>query len=283
LKRIKYSISIIIPIFNLASKDSLSYFNDLIQSICINILPDQKYLIHELIIIDDSPNLTNKPAIKDILKPLLDLTTLKYYRNIKNEGQAFSRNRGATYANGDYLHFIDQDDLLCSEFYKFLIFDNKSADLLMADCVHLSNKNKSYYRYLTKYLLKRANSIVQLRFLLFNNIANSPGQYIIKKSTFLSVNGFPLLINRGSDDFGFFLRLIKIKHKFIFKNKSKFAYRTHSQQSSKSLNMENSEINAFEDYSYNISDILYWVKIIKLNKKFSLIRKLLYKVFYASF
>ena len=277
------TISVIIPIYNLNTTDSLSYFNNLIRSIALNIIENTHYKIQEIIIVDDSPVGTNQTEVNLILDQLKELCNVKYIVNSKNSGQAFSRNIGASVSNSDYFHFIDQDDLISARFYENLLLNNGNFDILMSDCFHLSEPNKSFYKFITKSFFKRANNFCQLRPFLINNIANSPGQYLVKKSLFLKVSGFPILINNGSDDFGIFLRFIKIKHNFKFVDQSKFYYRTHKHQSSNVLNMRLSESNAFIEHNYSIFDLMFWIKLIKLNSFFSPLRILIYKLFYATF
>jgi glycosyltransferase involved in cell wall biosynthesis len=276
-------ISVIIPIYNLNSSESLSYFNDLIISIVSNISDDTNFKIHEAIIVDDSPTETNRKEVDLILSQIKKFCSVNYLVNSINRGQAFSRNLGASVSTGDIFHFIDQDDMISSKFYENLLFDNENFDLMMSDCVHLSRSSRSFYRFITKFMFKRAISFYQLRLFLINNIANSPGQYLIKKGFFSDVSGFPILEHNGSDDFGIFLRYIKIKHKFLFVEKAKFLYRTHKYQSSNVLNMRLSEREAFNEHYYSMLDIMFWVKQIKLNFLLSPFRILMYKLFYASF
>ena len=278
-----FKISIIIPIYNLNSGESLRYFDDLIRSIILNIIENANFRIHEIIIVDDSPKTTSKKGVNLILDQIKGFCTFNYLVNSINRGQAFSRNLGASVATGDYLHFIDQDDMISSRFYENLFLNTEKFDIILSDCVHLSEPDKSFYKFITKFLFKRSTSFHQLRPFLINNIANSPGQYLIKKNLFLKVSGFPLLNNKGSDDFGIFLRFLRIDHNFIFVDQSKFYYRTHKHQSSNVLNMRLSESNAFVEHDYSIFDLMFWIKIVKLNSLFSPLRILLYKLFYSTF
>jgi glycosyltransferase involved in cell wall biosynthesis len=277
-------ISIIIPLYNLDTEEKLNHFRKLISSIIANIRDDETYLIHELIIVDDSTSSKNSVEIISILQKIENYCNVKYFKNEINRGQSFSRNKGSSIATGDYFHFIDQDDLIDDNFYYFLFFGKSDdCDIIMGDCISLTDLKTSFYGFLARLMLNSATNFAELKLLLLNNICNSPGQFLIRRSKFREVNGFPDLRNKGSDDFAFYLRLIDIPHKFYFINQAKFFYRTHEGQSSKILNMRASEINSFEGLNYSFFSIMYWVKLVKLSILFGPIRILFYKIFFHKF
>ena len=281
----KNEISVIIPIYILNQDDIFSYFNDLILSLEKNFIENDNYTIKEVIVINDNPSTPDSNKLKSILHNISNIFNLKYIRNTESRGQAHSRNIGAKHANGDYLHFIDQDDMIGDNFYRFFFLEDVQYDIMMTDCKSLNDKTTSFYKIHTKFFFNRAKKVQQLKFFFFNNIANSPGQFIIKKDFFEKINGFPELQFRGSDDFAFFLNVIKVSNSFKFFNKSRFFYRIHSSQSSKTLDMKASVLNAFVGHSYSKNDVMYWVKKIKLSSNYfvSILRIFLYRMFFNSF
>lgn len=106
-------ISIIIPTYN-RSKSLL---------LAIKSVLDQTTANWELIIIDDG----SEDNTQDILKNTLKDERLKYYYQ-ENQGVSVARNYGAQLATGDYLIFLDSDDIFFpdlinniyeAEFYKY--------------------------------------------------------------------------------------------------------------------------------------------------------------------
>lgn len=281
----KNEISIIIPIYIFNQDDIFSYLNDLILSIKINVSNNDNYIIKEVIVVNDNPTPADTNKLNTILNDIDIFFNLIYIRNNKSKGQGYSRNIGAKHAKGGYLHFIDQDDLIGSNFYRTFFIKDVEYDIMMADCISLNDKTTSFYKIITKFFFNRATKIQQLKFFLFNNIANSPGQLIIKKDFFEKTNGFPELQFRGSDDFAFFLNVIKVSNSFKFFNKSKFFYRIHSSQSSKTLDMKASALNAFVGYNYSKNDVMHWVKKIKLSSNYfaKILRIFLYRMLFNSF
>ena len=97
------AVSVIIPTFNRAE----------MVCRCVQSVLDAKWPALEVIVVDDcSPDDT---ATK-IRKRFGD--TVKYIRNAKNSFQAVSRNNGAEIATGDYLFFLDDDNVVDRDIFR---------------------------------------------------------------------------------------------------------------------------------------------------------------------
>lgn len=114
-------VSIVMPAYNAAS-----YIEDALQSVF-----SQSYTCWELIVIDDcsgdeTPELLRKAehaflsrkkqsippmSSADALKGIRAFPEIRILRNTKNMGVSYSRNRGILEASGDYIAFLDSDDL----------------------------------------------------------------------------------------------------------------------------------------------------------------------------
>ena len=101
-------ISVIIPTFNRAKMVC-----DCVRSVLATDYPNL-----EVIVVDDcSPDDT-----KEQVAAAFDSDTrVKYLRNEKNSFQAFSRNNGRMVASGDYLFFLDDDNIVHSGIFTALI------------------------------------------------------------------------------------------------------------------------------------------------------------------
>jgi len=76
---------------------------------CVSSVLVQKGVSLEVIVVDDcSPDDTGAK----IRERFGDIPRVRYIRNKKNSFQAVSRNNGARIANGDYLLFLDDDNIL---------------------------------------------------------------------------------------------------------------------------------------------------------------------------
>lgn len=102
-------LSIIIPTYNIED-----YIEECLDSI-IHQLTDEC----QLIIIDDhSTDNTVPKIIEKINYNFEDEERYKLYINLKNEGVSSSRNKGIDIAKGEYIAFIDGDDIIEPNYIK---------------------------------------------------------------------------------------------------------------------------------------------------------------------
>lgn len=90
-------VSIIMPSYNTAK-----FISETIDSVLM-----QTYTNWELIIVDDC----STDNTDEVVKSFLSDDRIKYIKNEKNSGAAFSRNRALREANGKWIAFLDSDDL----------------------------------------------------------------------------------------------------------------------------------------------------------------------------
>lgn len=95
-------VSIIVPIYNNAS-----YLPECIESIC-----GQKYSNIEIILVDDGSTDNTADIIKEYQKK--DSRIISIYQ--KNSGQSSARNAGIRISRGDYICFVDSDDVISKTF-----------------------------------------------------------------------------------------------------------------------------------------------------------------------
>lgn len=91
-------VSIITPMFN-----SEAFISDTIHSIL-----QQTYTNWELILIDDNSNDNTLLVVQSFINKN---SNIKVIKNLNNQGAAVSRNLGIEAAKGDYITFLDADDL----------------------------------------------------------------------------------------------------------------------------------------------------------------------------
>lgn len=122
-------ISIVIPCFN-----SEKYLWDTLES-CIN----QTYKKIEIIVVDDgstdsSLNIAQKYAEKN--------NNIKVI-SIENNGQCFARNLGLKEAKGEYIQFLDSDDLIIPQYIEeqLIAIQTNQADLAICKPVGFNESN----------------------------------------------------------------------------------------------------------------------------------------------
>ena len=114
-------VSIIMPSYN-----TEDYIGESIQSVI-----NQTYSNWELIIVDDCSN----DNTDNVVKPFLADSRIKYFKNEHNSGAAVTRNKALREAKGEWIAFLDSDDLWMPEKLEkqinFMIFHTMNTKKLM--------------------------------------------------------------------------------------------------------------------------------------------------------
>ena len=119
-------VSVIVPVYNVEQ-----YLTD-----CIESLKKQSYSNLEIILIDDgSPD-----SAGSICDEYEKNSTNIFVIHQKNQGVSAARNRGLEIATGDYISFIDPDDMVAPDAYSTMItiMEKEDADIGRFDQVFFS-------------------------------------------------------------------------------------------------------------------------------------------------
>ena len=108
-------LSVIIPFFNAGQ-----YLPEALNSIDASTWPEK-----EILIVDDG---SNDPESISLLESLVEKSSLRIIRKVKNEGVSRARNIGALEARGEYIAFLDADDTIAPSFYSKAIANLESLD-----------------------------------------------------------------------------------------------------------------------------------------------------------
>lgn len=124
----KAKISIIVPVYGVEK-----YIANGIESLC-----NQTWNDLEILLIDDGS--------KDKSGQICDEWAKKDDRirvfHIENGGQSRARNVGLSYATGDYIGFVDGDDMATSEMYETLLTLLQEKNAQIAECNFVGRKSK---------------------------------------------------------------------------------------------------------------------------------------------
>ncbi|OOM79959.1 glycosyltransferase [Clostridium sp. BL-8] len=139
-------VSVIVPVFNVEK-----YLADCLESIIGQELKEIEIICVNDGSTDNSLNILNEYANRD--------NRIKVINNKNNSGLSYARNRGMELANGEYIYFLDSDDMITKEameelyfiakekkldvifFDARIIFENK---LLIEKCFEMSERQKKY-------------------------------------------------------------------------------------------------------------------------------------------
>lgn len=113
-------ISVIVPVYNVEK-----YLRR-----CVDSILNQTFKDFELILVDDGS--TDKSG--EICDSYINKDNRIQVIHQKNQGQAKARNRGVELARGEWIHFVDGDDLIHSRMLEILYFVSKKCKVNLCMC-----------------------------------------------------------------------------------------------------------------------------------------------------
>ena len=118
-------LSIIVPVYNMASGGKLNY--------CLDSLVNQTISDYEIICVDDASTDNSVEVLEQYSLEYPD--KLRYVVHEKNKRQGGAKNTGLSLAIGEWVGFIDSDDWVAPDFYEKLLrkAEETSADMVGCD------------------------------------------------------------------------------------------------------------------------------------------------------
>lgn len=235
-------VSVIIPSYN-----SGKFLNEAIKSVA-----SQTYRDLEIIIINDGSIDDTEKIAKDWQKKDKRIRYLKHH---KNQGLASARNTGIRNSKGEYIAFLDADDVWLPQKLAVQIkkIRESGADLVFSNWYIWEHGKR------TKVEAFDSNPIQDnkknlLNFLIKKNFGN-PSTAFFLKSSLEKVGLFDESL-RSSEDYDLWLRFLLSKMKIGFIKKPLIYYRQHSEQMSVNI------------YKMRVSRLQIFKKIVRKNPLF---------------
>lgn len=251
----KILISIIMPAYN-----SEQYIGDAISSVIA-----QTYQKWELIIIDDASKDNTANIVKEFMK---QDNRIRFYKNEKNNGVSATRNTGISLSIGEWIAFLDSDDLWVPNKLEKQIKlknNNKQANFIFTGSSYIDENSNPYL-----YELEIPEK-VKYKDLLKQNII-SCSSVLVKKQC---LSGIKMERDNMHEDFAMWLKILKNEPWAYGINEPLLIYRLS--KSSKSGNKIKAAKMTVEVYRYmglNLFQLMYYVisYIIKSLKKYRKIK-----------
>lgn len=222
----KALVSVIIPTYN-----SATTLHDTLESVFA-----QDYPEIEVIVVNDGSTDDTVQQVSQYADKIIFITQ-------KNSGQGAARNKGAEIASGEYLAFVDADDLWDeSKITEQVNLLTNFPSALATYCDHRTIDENNDVIGSNGALLHLRPSGTITAALLYGSCIITPGVALIRKSAWRLIDGFNeqrLLI--GKEDYDFWLRL-SLKGAIIYSPQTLVGYRRHSKQ-----------ITQQQDYDLNLS------------------------------
>lgn len=153
----------------------------------------QSYLHMEIVLVDDNGNKewnTKVSAIVDNFKANHPTISLKYIVNSPNLGSAKARNIGIEAATGDYITFLDDDDVyLTNKVKKQVAFmEDSGCDYSITDLLLYSEDDKEIDRRIRSYI--KDTSVGSLRMYHLKYHMTGTDTMMFKKDYLKQIGGF---------------------------------------------------------------------------------------------
>ncbi len=200
-------ITVIIPTYNRAGRLKFAMKSVL----------NQTYTNFELIIVDDG----SKDNTKEVIETFND-NRIKYIWQEHSGLPAVARNTGLKNANGEYIAFLDSDDIWFHNKLKRqieIITQKKKVLLIATNAIIFNNK----FHYIGNTNNQKDKFVSYDKLLDYNIIVNSTVLFkklIIDKIGYLDDN--PLAV--GIEDFDYWLRILEYRNNSIFITKEILCY-----------------------------------------------------------
>ncbi len=225
------TVSIIMPVYNAEKYLALA----------INSVIDQSYKDWELIIVDDGSTDSSAEIIHKFLQE--DIRIVYLFQ--KNKKQAAARNTGIKHSKGQFVAFLDADDLWAPEKLQAQVeaIQNNEVDLCFSGGVIVDEVGRFQNTYPTIFGEFSGEEIYK-RMYEFNPI---PIMSVLVKKYVIDTVGFQDESSQivGCEDFDYWLRISVINATFLGLDKNLFSYRTNPEGTSRGiLQMKIAECNA---------------------------------------
>ena len=241
--------SIIIPAYN-ASK----HITETIRSVL-----NQTYPNWELIIIDDGSSDNTLEIIHDLSK---SEPRIKYVTK-KNSGVSDTRNMGISLAKGEFISFLDADDIWhdtnLEEKIRFIIKHN--IDAAYSKCEKIDSNSKSLNTILTGSDTPLLNDILFLK----GNYITAPSGIVLKKNVLDAIDGFDINLSNNADQ-DLWIRILSNNFKIKLISEVLWQYRVHAYNMSSNIALL--EKDSFYIFNKAIKNNLYKTLVLK-QKAFS--------------
>jgi len=218
-------ISVVIPVYN-----GEKTIEESIASVLAQTFTD-----FELIIINDGSQDNTPNIVQQIIQQTID-SRIKLY-SYPNRGLATSRNRGITKAQGEYISFLDADDLwtkdkLASQYEALQTHPQAAVAYSGTDWI-------DEFGNFLKHSSPPSISGNIYGVLLLSNIVGSGSNALIKKEALLITSNFDESL-KASEDWDFLIRLAA-KYEFVRIDAPQILYRQSPDSMSSKLNYQEQE------------------------------------------
>ena len=241
-------VSIIVPIYN-AEK----YIDE-----CITSIIHQSYTNLDIVLIDDGSADTSLSYLRKWESQ--DNRIRLFSQN--NKGVSFTRNRGISLAKGDFLAFIDADDIIAPDFVEVLVdlLTTNKVDCAVCNILPFNHKSSIQFTNGCTHVINKEDATVQLLGPLKGYMANKMYKLDVIKSKSLLLNPDIAI----SEDLLFNFEYFQNIQRVAYNNGVKYFYRQYGESAFNNLS-NNKWFSVLETMKILLSKVnkgsLFWKSI----------------------
>lgn len=206
------------------------YINETIDSVL-----SQEYTNWELLIVNDGSTDATKSIIDDYAAKDKRITTI----HKSNSGVSDSRNTGIRSAKGDYIFFLDADDIWnpnnLSEKINYLI--KEKVDAVYSSCELINESSIPMNSFLNGTSNVTLSDVLSSR----GNYTTAPSGIAVTKHVLDEIKGFDINLSNNADQ-DFFINILAAKFKIGFITRTLWKYRIHEGNMSKNVKLLEKDI-----------------------------------------
>lgn len=236
-------VSIIVPVYNVER-----YVEKCIRSIL-----DQSYQNIEIIIVDDGSTDDSYNVCANLQKESPD--KIKLFKK-ENGGLSSARNFGLLHAQGEYISFVDSDDIISQVFIEKLVslLEETSSSVSCCQVAKFNNDEKPIFTHTVEYSEYNTKKAIEL--LVTNKIPSHACNKLYVASLFQNME-FP--INRNYEDIFIMYKIFKNAKKVALYNNAKlYGYLQRKESITGSVDSKSLDdyIDAINQRYYDLNNII---------------------------
>lgn len=227
-------VSVILPVFNACSIGP-HFLRAAVASVC-----SQSYRHLELVIVDDGSTDGSVALCEEEIARHREVP-IRLYRKA-NGGQSSARNAGAAVSRGEYLSFIDQDDVWYRRKLEVSLQAMRpGVEVVYTDADTIDEEGHvELVGIHGRYGCGNPHPKRKVEDILFRDVYVMPGLMTVRRATFQEVGGFDEALS-GYEDDDLFLRLFE-RATIAYLPKSTMCWRQYAHSASRSLRMVESRV-----------------------------------------
>ena len=240
-KEHKVSISVVVTCYN---------YGKYLER-CLNSVLAQTYKDYEIIVINDG----STDNTDEVVAPYLSNPNLKYIKQ-DNTGQTVAKNNGITHASGEFIAFLDADDLWEKDKLEkqIILFKDPEVGVVYSGFTQIGENDEPAYIFVPS--LKHRGIVTEQ--LLFNNFVCFSSS-VVRKSVLDEMGHFDEILAMGID-WDLWLR-VSIKYKFDYVDEDLVLHRVgHPLQMSKNAEKRFECGDLIKNKFFSANPMFGWIK-----------------------